>query len=324
MNTSTILRQISMLKIIPKYPSFILTTELYKNLNAEGFSASKRTIERDLNKLKDLMGLKSVESPEGNKWSYDINNTELLPNMLPSEALLLSVAQQQLSHSLPEKSLTKLEPRFDKAKQVLSKMNKFVNWQDKINVLPNGYPLIRKPMNEAIREQIYDVVLRESHIKLIYEKRRGQPVNKYSLNPHGLIVRDYIHYLVATKEESPDKFQLFKLSKMKKVEESYKDFQKTKSDLSAYFKSNASGFILVEKPQKLELTVGGPLVSLLSENKLSEDQTFKWVDETMKWADVSATVYISFDLVHLLTGYGKWAKVKGPDVLIDEMEKQCS
>jgi len=322
MNTSTILRQISMLKLIPKSPSFVLTKHLYENLSAEGFGASKRTIERDLNKLKDLMGLKSVESPEGNKWSYDINNTELLPNMLPSEALLLSVAHQQLSHSLPESSISKLEPRFDKAKQVLNQMNKFRNWEDKINVLPNGYPLIRKPMNEPIREKIYDAVLNKNHITLIYEKRRGQPISEYSLNPHGLIVRDYIHYLVATKEESPDKFQLFKLSKMKKITESIKKFQSTQSDLAVYFKSNASGFILVDTPQKIELIVGGPLLSLLIENKLSEDQTFDWVDDTMKWANISATVYISFDLIHLLTGYGKWAKVKGPKILIDEMEKQ--
>jgi len=324
MNTSTILRQISMLKIIPKLPNSVLTRELFEKLIEEGFSTSKRTVERDLIKLESLMGLIRVNSPEGDQWSYELNNTELLPNMLPSEALLLSVAHQQLSHSLPASSISQLEPRFDKAKEVLSKMNKFVNWQDKINVLPNGYPLIRQPMNEVIREKIYDAVLRECHITLIYEKRRGQPVNEYSLNPHGLIVRDYIHYLVATKEESPDKFQLFKLSKMKRINESLKKFQPTKSDLSAYFKSNASGFILVEKSQKLELTVGGPLVSLLSENKLAEDQTFNWVDDTLKWAEVTATVYISFDLVHLLTGYGKWAKVKGPATLIDEMTKQVT
>jgi len=322
MNTSTILRQISMLKIIPKAPSFVLTKTLYENLCTEGFSASKRTIERDLNKLKDLMGLKNVESPEGNKWSYDVNNTELLPNMLPSEALLLSIAQQQLSHSLPESSIIQLEPRFGKAKQVLNQMNKYINWQDKINVLPNGFPLIRQPVNEDIREQIYDAVLKENHINLIYEKKRGLPVNEYSLNPHGLIVRDYIHYLVATKEESPDKFQLFKLSKMKSVIDSFKPFQKTNSDLSAYFKSNPSGFNLTEKPQKIKLNVGGALANLLSENQLSEDQTFSWVDDDMRWAEVSATVYISYDLIHLLIGYGKWAKVKGPTILIDEMTKQ--
>jgi len=313
-----------MLKMIPKAPSFVLTKDLYEKLTTEGVGASKRTIERDLNKLKELMGLKSVESPEGNKWSYDKNNTELLPNMLPSEALLLSVAQKQLGHTLPESSINQLEPRFEKAKQVLNKMDKFINWQDKISILSSGYPLIRQTVNEAIRKQIYDAVLRENHITLIYQKRRGQQAGEYSLNPHGLIVRDYIHYLVATKEESPDKFQLFKLHKMKKVEESLKRFQPTQSDLSAYFKSNASGFNLSDEPQKIKLTASGPLASLLSENKLSEDQTFNWVDETMRWAEISATVYISFDLIHFLTGYGKWVKVQGSDFLIREMEKQSS
>jgi len=324
MNTSTILRQISMLKMIPKSPSSVFTIDLYEKLIAEGFSTSKRTIERDLIKLEDIMGLKRVKEVEGDKWSYDKNNTELLPNMLPSEALLLSVAYTQLSHTLPQSNVNQLEPRFEKAKQVLNKMNKFVNWQDKISILPSGYPLIRQPINETIREQIYDAVLGESHITLTYEKRRGQPSIEYSLNPHGLIVRDYIQYLVATKEQSPNKFQLFKLNKMKKVEESLKRFKPAQSDLSAYFKSNASGFNLSDELQKIELTAGGPLASLLSENKLSEDQTFTWLDDDMRWADISATVNISFDLIHFLTGYGKWAKVKEPAVLIDEMEKQLN
>jgi len=322
MAQSTLLRQITMLKLIPKAPAFILTKRLHQALENESFKVSKRTVERDLKTLMDIMGLKSCDSPEGYKWSYELTNTELLPSMQPSEALLLNIAQQQLAHSLPTKALAQLEPRFKKAQQTLNKSPELLNWQEKICVLPHGYPLIKQMPNEKIREQIYQAVLGNSQIKLIYQKRRNEPVSDYLLNPHGLIIRDYIQYLVATKAQTPDKFQLFRISRIKKVTDTYHAIDVTKSDLSAFYQTNASGFVLVEQAMAIKLHVAGPLANLLSENKLSIDQTFTWLDDELRWAEITATVYISFDLIHLLIGYGKWVEVQTPQVLIDEMDKQ--
>ena len=47
MSTSTILRQISMLKMIRKSPRFNLTKEIHQRLIDESFDVTKRTVERD-------------------------------------------------------------------------------------------------------------------------------------------------------------------------------------------------------------------------------------------------------------------------------------
>ena len=311
-----------MLKVIPKAPSFILTTQLHQRLIDEGYTVTKRTVERDLQALSNIMGLVYGDSPEGFKWSYDITNTELLPNMSASEALLLTVAQQQLSHSLPENSISQLEPRFNKAKEVLSTNTKYANWNSRISVLHHGLPLIRHPLNECIREAIYQAVLGNSKIKLLYKKNRDEPSEEYLLSPRGLIVRDYLHYLVATKDDSPNKFQLFNLSKVEKVSETFHLIPNNDADLQAYFDSNPSGFVLEKDQLKLSLIAGGPLAQLLSDNALSEDQTFTWLNDKPTWAKVTATVFITFDLVHLLAGYGKWSKVEEPEALIQKIKDQ--
>jgi len=103
----TLLRHWHMLRRIPRYPRKISTAELEGSLDAAGYPTSRRTIQRDLDKL-------SVEFPlvtDGNKpsgWSWQ-EDAEIfdVPGMDTSAALTFHMVDTYLSRLLP-KVVTKL------------------------------------------------------------------------------------------------------------------------------------------------------------------------------------------------------------------------
>lgn len=60
----TLLRYLEMLRLIPKEPKSISTTELFEKLQNNGYDVELRTVQRDLNKLSSshlfsIMGVKT-------------------------------------------------------------------------------------------------------------------------------------------------------------------------------------------------------------------------------------------------------------------------
>jgi predicted DNA-binding transcriptional regulator YafY len=317
MSNSTILRQITMLKIIPKHPSFILTKTIEERLNAEGFTTTLRTIQRDLDKLSTLMGLITGDSPEGLKWSYVNNSNELLPALSPNEALILCIAQQQMNDQLPFDTIDALEPRFSKAEQTLASSPQFKNWRERVKVISFGLPLKANLIEEDIRKPVYDGVLQHKQLQLTYRKNNGD-TQEYTLNAHGLIIREHTHYLVASKAETPNDFQLFKLSRISEVVLLVNNNMPCSNSIKHYLNSNASGYLLADRPIKMSLLATGPALAMFEEATLSSDQTIEIIKQTPRVvAQVNATIEFTHELTHFLLGFGKWIKVIEPKALID-------
>lgn len=323
MNKSTILRQITMLKIIPKYPGFVLTKDLHRRLDEEGFSTSLRTVERDLVKLADVMGLISEEGAGGYQWAYINHARELLPALSPNESLLLMQAKQHLQNVMPFKALRSLEPRFDKAEATLAQNKTMANWQDKIRVVQGMVPLITTEINDAVREEVYEAILKEEQIQIVYEKNSGD-TGDYSLNTHGLIIKDYVQYLVASKSSSPNVLQLFKLSQIQQASPKYLDNMHCNEDITAFINSDVSGFMIEQNPIELTMNISGSALTLLTNAKLSDTQHLEpFIGSTGRaCARLTATVDFTFSLVHFLLGYGKFVEVLAPQSLIDALEER--
>jgi predicted DNA-binding transcriptional regulator YafY len=319
MSKSTILRQLTMLRLIPKSPSFILSKQLHQTLYEEGFSVSKRTIERDLDNLASLVGIDFTTSPEGFKWAYIKTAHEFTPALAPSEALLLCIAYRQIIDVLPFNCISDIEPKFLKAEQTLARNEKFKNWHERVKIITFGLPLKAKPIDDEIRCIVYETVLNTEKLVIKYQKE-DETVD-YTLNTHGLIIREHTHYLVATKIESPDIFQLFKLSRIKRAIRSYEDNLNCKSDIKAYLNSNVSGYLLSNDPIKLELLATGPALAMFKEANLAEDQTLTIIEKSpQNIATVTATVEFTHELIHFLLGFGKWVRVTSPNSVIEAIQ----
>jgi len=319
MSTSTIIRQISMLKMIPKYPAFVLTKDLYQRLIDEGFTVTKRTVERDLLKLSDVMGLRSGDSPEGYKWAYENHVRELLPALSPNEALLLLQAKEFLSHIMPVKSLLALEPRFNKAAETLAERSQFKGWQKKVHIAPN-VSLIQTHISEEYRETVYNAVLKAEQLKIKFTRNSGVQLDTI-VNAHGLIIKEHMQYLVHSRGELPNKLRLIKLPNIIEVENNYTDNQACSEDVEKFIHSNSASFKLSAKPIKVKLKIAGPARLLLENSKLSEDQIIEYFKghEDHECGLLTATTDFTHDFVHFILGYGKWVEVLEPQSLIDEL-----
>ena len=306
--------------MIRKYPRFNLTKEIDQRLIDEDFNVTKRTVERDLLKLSDVMGLKSVDSPEGYKWSYEQSHAhELLPALSPNEALLLLQAQEFLSHILPVKSLLALEPRFEKAASTLAESAKFKDWQKKVHIAPN-VNLIQTHISEEYREIVYNAVLNAEQLKIKFTRNNAEHVDTI-VNAHGLLIKEHMQYLVHSRTELPNKLRLIKLPNITEVENNYTVNQVCTTDIETFIHSNSASYKLSQEKIKVQMKVAGPARLLFENSKLSADQTiepFKGHNDE-ECGLLTATTDFTHDFVHFILGYGKWVEVVEPQALIDEL-----
>jgi predicted DNA-binding transcriptional regulator YafY len=321
---STLVRQITMLKLIPKYPGSVSTKELYQRLIDEDFSVTKRTVERDLLKLSDVMGLNYDDSLEGNKWFYVNHARELLPALSPNEALLLLQAKEFLSHIMPVKSLSALESRFNKATETLAESSQFKGWQKKVHIAPN-VSLIQTHISKEYREVVYNAVLKAEQLKVKFIRNSGEQLDTI-VNAHGLIIKEHMQYLVHSRVDSPNVLRLIKLPNIIDIENNYTDNQVCSADVEQFLHSNSASFKLSKDKIKVKMKVAGPARLLFENSKLSADQTIEYFTgkNEKKCGVLTATTDFTYDFVHFILGYGKWVEVLEPQSLIDEINDRKS
>ena len=144
--SKTIYRQWLILKSIPKYPQTITSSQLLKKVNdEEGYETTPRTIQRNLNTLRDYFPFIAVEQEGTNYWFWikGADAIQNIPGVDPATALTFTLVESYLAPLLPRSSLNLLQPYFDQAKRVLenSTDNRFLSWPNKIAVINPGIKL---------------------------------------------------------------------------------------------------------------------------------------------------------------------------------------
>ena len=325
MSKSTTLRHLEMLRKIPLSPGKpITTTALHQHLNVEGFDVSKRTVERDLVKLTDIGGLYSENTAEGYGWGCIQNNASKFRGIQPTEALMLILSEKLLLKTMPIEYTLRAEARIADAKCTLNSDNVFSKWQEKLQVISEGYPLINNNslISEDARKIIYDCVLKANQINITYQAKDKNASINYCLNPLGIIIRGQSHYLVATKKDSPEIPKLFLFHRIKTAEKNY-----TKMDvplsftLQEYFAKNPSGWLLKagNKIEIVELKVKGFALDTLTNNQLADDQQL--LQTSTQWTHVQFSCIPTYDLVAWILKYGADVVCESPTYLKVEVVK---
>lgn len=328
MSTNTTLRHLEMLRKIPVSPGAPITTrDLHQHLIDEGFQVSKRTVERDLLKLAEIGGLYSDESAEGNSWGSIWEGHNKKSAMQPTEALMLILSEKLLLQTMPIEYAQRIGERIEKAKLLLSAGNALGKWQDKLQVISDGYPLINNNsmLDDHTREIIYECVLKECQINIHYQAKDKDTPRNYCLNPLGIIIRGQSHYLVATKTTSPEKPLLFLFHRIKSAEDRYKKTNMPSSFMMAdYYAKNPSGWILKNESQieTIKLNVKGYALDTLLHNKLAKDQKLEHLADG--WAKVQFTCIPTYDLVAWMLRFGADVICESPAHLKRKMTKVLS
>ena len=206
--SDTLMRQWQMLRLIPRQPSKISTTELIHRLADDGFNTTPRTLQRDLVRMSSIYPLlcDDRDKPFGWSWNKDANVHEV-PGIDSDTALAFYLAEKHLEPLLPRTTIKRLQPHFRRAAEVLDQADADKGnpaWRNKVRVLYRGPGLKNPSVKPDVQSAVYDALLRNRRLDVEYLPRGKDETKQYELNPLGLVLKDGLFYLVCSMWDYPD------------------------------------------------------------------------------------------------------------------------
>jgi len=317
--SDTLMRQWQMLRLVPRHPSKISTSELMLHLADEGFETTRRTLQRDLVRLSDIYPLVCDERSKPFGWSWMTNADVMdIPGMDSHTALTFWLAGQYLEPILPKTTVRQLQPHFKTAAHVLDNLptdRGAPAWRNKVRVMHRG-PKLKAPIVKVdVQNQVYDALLRNRRLTVKYSPRRQEGENEYEINPLGLVLKDGISYLVCSMWDYPD-IRLLTLQRM--LEAQALDRPSTPPDgfnLDNYIASGELDFA-IGSSIRLKALFSTDAAFHLDERPLADDQTIAEHEDGRML--VEATVQDTSELHWWLLGFGDQVEVLEPADLRDE------
>jgi predicted DNA-binding transcriptional regulator YafY len=321
--TDTLLRQWAMLRLIPRFPHRVDTTKLQYELSKAGHDINLRTIQRDLNKLSDVLPLTGDEAkPQGWSWVADAKQIDL-PALDPQAALTFKLVESHMQQLLPASTLNYLQPWFHTANGVLDQHgNGLAHWPDKIRVLPRGLPQKAPDIAPAVAAAVYQAVLLERQLQITYPGKNEQAETRsHTVHPLALVVRDRVVYLICVFDGYSDTRQLAMhriLSAEMLIETSQRPEQ---FSIDAYIAEGEFGVVLNPQPIQLEAEFFRHVATYLRESPIADDQVIEDVDKENVL--LRATVPDTLELRLWLKSFGDEVEVLEPPALRQEFREMA-
>ena len=316
--SNTAVRYLTMLRMVPRHPRSITTTELAERLEEHDFSVTMRSIQRDLEKLSVDFPLTVDEDSRPYRWSFDRNATmDIIPELDLPAALTFELARAYLSPMLPPRTLSHLRPHFAEAhRTLLREKNPLGQWPNRVRVINRGLGGQRPAIDADVLEIVTEALLCEYRCKLTYQARNWPEPEKIVVHPFGLIFRDPNVYLIGTIEgrEGIRQLVLHRATTGELAEEPVErpeDF-----DLDLYIRSGAMGILRSNEPVYLKLRCDKPALNHLIESPLGFDQITTEINDTT--FEIAVTVGDTQDLRWWLTAQAVHLDILEPDWLKEE------
>ena len=318
-------RQIYSLSLIPRHPRSVSTTFIQRELNNAGFKAPMRMVQRDLDSLSLRWPLICDDQTKPYQWSW-IEEAQgmILPIMEPVEALTIALAELHLKSLLPSNSFKKVEAYFQLAQKTLSSndQKKLKSWLKKVQVFPRGQPLKPASILKEVENVIYEALLNDSKLKVLYRKRYAKSSSEYLINPLGLVVRNAVTYLICTVDHDPENTRYLPLHRFTKAIDLMETAETPKNfNFEDFLASRKLGYLMSDKLLNLELIFDYQAGFHLTETPMSSSQK---ITETRDGKfRVKVKVEDTSELRFWISGFGPSVEVIKPKFLREEFALQC-
>ena len=281
--SDTLLRQISMIELIPRYPAKTFTNEIKDKLSDLGYETTLRTIQRDLQELSRLFPIVSDERshPFGWSWEKDAQGYES-PAMDPIQALTFSLAAQYLEPLMPKANFKRIEVFFNRAESVLigNEKSKLLNWRKRVKVIPESIRFKEPKVSMEIRQKIYQAVYERTQIKALYKKRGKKTSDERHIHPLGIVIKGSMHYLICMMNEDPKEPRYLPLQRFERVELLNEATREPKNfDLEKFIHKNNLGFTYSDNLYTFEAVFDKTMAFHLLETPLNNSQIAREMDE---------------------------------------------
>ncbi len=321
--TDTLLRQWAMLRFIPRHPRKVDTATLQGKLARAGHDINLRTIQRDLNKLSDVLPLVGdTAKPQG--WSWAANAQVMdLPALDPQTALTFKLVESHMRQLLPASTLDYLQPWFHTASGVLDQNgNGLAHWPDKIRVLPRGLPQQAPYIAPEVAEAVYQAVLLERQLRITYPGKGEEPETRtHIVHPLALVVRDRVVYLIGVFDgyTAPRQLAMHRIQSAEMGQEVAR--RPEGFSIDAYIAQGEFGMVFNPQPIRLEAEFFRHVAIHLRESPIADDQVIEDMDEDNVL--LRATIPDTLELRLWLRSFGDEVAVIGPDSLREEFREMA-
>lgn len=318
---STLLRQWKMLRMIPRLPRKVATSELLARLGNADFNVDLRTIQRDLNQLSEVLPLTSDQAkPQGWAWGELAEQFDI-PGMEPQVALAFHMGEMHMRSLLPAATVDALQPWFSAAARVLNEHgNGLSRWPEKIRVLPRGLPQKGPRVDAAVQISVYQAVLQDRQLEIGYS-RDGDHLRKAVIHPLALVVRHQTIYLLCIFEGYEDVRQLALHRIHSAVLLDAPAQRPNFFDLDEYIASAAFGLALGDTPLVVEARFMDYLEIHFRESPVADDQVID--DFNGERFTLRATLPDTLELRLWLNSFGDEVEVIGPPALREEYKQRA-
>jgi len=320
--TEAVSRQIETLRLLPRYPASVTAGALLGKLEAAGYSVSKRTIERDLQKLSARYPLVCDEQEEPFRWSWSQDARQFdIPAMDRPTALTFALVHQHLSQALPPDVLGYLQPHFSAADKLLnSEASGLGDWRQRIRFLPRGFRQLPPRVDREAQEAVYSAVLKQRVLKIVYHPSYAVAPKTYdTVNPMALVVRDQITYLLCRMWGYEDVRQLV-LHRVKHAEMLTDECRPSSDfDVDDYIRRGEFGFSTGNRIHVKLIFQAGAGKQIL-EKPMSADQAVQALDDGR--ICVRGTVLESEELYWWLQSFAHEVEVVEPLALRKEVSRR--
>lgn len=318
--TDTLVRQLIMLRRIPRHPRKITVRELGEHLDNQGYAVTQRTIQRDLLTLSGrVFGLILDDRSRPHGWCWDQAAGVIdIPGMEPQAALAFKLAEHWGEQLMAPSTVSALEPYFRQAEQVLSDSASPISaWPDKICTITRGQRLIPPAIDPQVLRSVYDGLFNDRQLKARYQRRYDGEVNDYVIAPLGVVFRDGVVYLVCQRNDEAEVVHLA-MHRFLAAERLDTPVERpTGFELADYVGGGRLDFKLSDQALTLELLVTAKTAVHLEESPLSKDQVLQpAADQRMR---LMATVADTLQIRWWLLGLGDQVEVISPPALRAEI-----
>ena len=319
-----LLRQWEMLKLIPRERKTTVT-ELKDKLEGLGYSVTRRTLERDLDRLSIPFAIEADTRSKPYGWRYALNmHPANIPGLTSSEALTLVLLETYLKTLLPVAIADNLAGHFAAAKHAFSvehSDSKLQNWLKKVKVLSPGQQLLAPTIDTIIQRTIYNALMQGYQVEMDY-LATGNAVAKHygSVHIQGLVQYGTVIYLVVTINEYQD-IRLLVLHRIQKV--SLKDellCPLEHFDLQAYIDQGGFGFGGIANPIEFVAIFKNDSGHHLIETPLAKDQQIRSIDP--QTLEIKADLLDTPQLIRWLSSFGPDIEILAPESLRETMAER--
>ncbi|MBK6715125.1 MAG: WYL domain-containing protein [Burkholderiales bacterium] len=317
----TLARLLELLQAIP-HRRYASAPELTQALADRGFAVNLRSVQRDLQMLREHLPLELRDDSKPHGWRWKSTSGDGITGMSAPEALMVALVEQHLQAALPASLLDSFVPVFEQARQRLGRLGPqsgTLRWPDKVRAISPGLVAQAPAVRRSVRRSLSEALLADRQIDARYAPgSTGQPAH-YRLHPLGLVLRGAVGYLVATQGSGgPPGF--YALHRFQQVELRPEPVQHPQGlTLEAALSRSQGQFGLPpEAPQvALRLACDAVLAGLLTETPLAPDQHMQPMADGR--FEVQATVPNSWELRWWILGRAAAVEVLAPAELRDEV-----